>query len=154
MKVAFEEDTLTVLDVPMPISVNKAYVTVRGRRILSKEGKIYKSTVTTGVAKQLSLCTQYTDLVNEETPLKLEITLYLERTENKGYPKKTKTRYKRVDVSNRVKLLEDALFDALGVDDSSVFSLTITKQDRPTDRDTDYCNLTLSRWPDGGVQAT
>lgn len=153
MNITYRDDALFISGVPMPISVNKAYVTIRGRRALSKEGKIYKSAVTTGVAKQLSLCSDFTDLINDQTALKLEITLYLERTENKGYPNKTKTRYKRVDVSNRVKLLEDALFDALGVDDSIVFSLIVTKQTRPTDRDDDYCDLTLSRWPDGGVQA-
>ena len=78
MNVEYSDDVLTIVDVPMPISVNKAYVTIRGRRALSKEGKIYKSTVTTGVAKQLSLCTGYTSLVNIETALKLEIVLYLE----------------------------------------------------------------------------
>jgi hypothetical protein len=44
---------------------------------------------------------------------------------NKGYPKTTKTRYKRVDVTNRVKLLEDALKDVAAVDDSqNVFVAT------------------------------
>ena len=54
MIVTFEDDLLTVTGAPIPPSVNKAYVNIRGRRALSKEGKIYKSSVTAEVAKQLS----------------------------------------------------------------------------------------------------
>jgi len=45
----------------------------------------------------------------------------------KGLPDKAKNRYKRVDLSNRVKLLEDSLVTVLGIDDSCFFTLLLRK---------------------------
>jgi Holliday junction resolvase RusA-like endonuclease len=111
---------------PMPPSVNKAYVSLRNRRILSTEGKLYKQAVRDKIGEQYAL----TPLPNlENTPLELSIELTFTDVENAGWSKgKAKNRYKRIDVSNRVKLLEDALFETLDVDDSLVFSLHVTKR--------------------------
>lgn len=40
-----------------------------------------------------------------------------------------KTRYKKIDVSNRVKLVEDVLKDVTGVDDSNTMTLLCTKKE-------------------------
>ncbi len=66
-------------------------------------------------------------------PLALyEITLdfYFETVVNSTYKnpkvtpaKQAKDRYKRFDLSNRIKLLEDCIRDALGIDDSYTFEL-------------------------------
>jgi len=118
---------LSVLDIrlPFPPSVNKAYVTTRsGRRILSAKGKEYKREVARIVAEH---CADKPETVLGEVKLELTINLHM-RTENKGWSTgKSKNRYKRVDASNRVKLLEDALFSVLGVDDSLVFLLHVEK---------------------------
>lgn len=113
------------IELPFPPSVNKAYVTTRsGRRILSSKGKEYKRSVASIVAKH---CADKPSTSIDEVKLELTIKLHME-TENKGWSTgKAKTRYKRVDASNRVKLLEDALFSVLGVDDSLVFSLHVEK---------------------------
>ena len=113
------------LRLPFPPSVNKAYVTTRaGRRILSAEGKEYKRVVASTVA---TYCANRPDAVFDVTPLVLTIHLHMV-TENKGWSKGTaKSRYKKVDASNRVKLLEDALFSCIGVDDSLVFDLHVHK---------------------------
>ena len=113
------------LTLPLPPSVNKAYVTTRsGRRILSAAGKEYKRVVASKVAEH---CASRPETVFSEVPLSLSIDLHL-ATENKGWSKGTaKTRYKRIDASNRVKLLEDAFFEVLGVDDSLVFYLCVRK---------------------------
>jgi hypothetical protein len=50
---------------------------------------------------------------------------WLER--NKSGQRKAKGPYKKVDLSNRVKLLEDCIRDAIGVDDSHTFAATQTK---------------------------
>lgn len=152
MKVEYckESNQLYLFNVAMPMTVNKAYVNIKGRRALSKEGKIYKNSVTSLVAKELSLCDGVFDsLVVPDEPLELEIKLFFSHTQNKGWPSKAKSRYKRVDVSNRVKLLEDALFKALGVDDSAIFSLTISKQDRPEGSTSDFCDVILGRYNGG-----
>lgn len=41
--------------------------------------------------------------------------------------KRAKSRYKKVDLSNRVKLLEDCVRDALNVDDSRTLEIHLTK---------------------------
>lgn len=41
--------------------------------------------------------------------------------------KRAKTRYKRVDLSNRIKLLEDCVRDALDIDDSHTFAASQEK---------------------------
>lgn len=46
---------------------------------------------------------------------------------NKGWPK-TKTYYKKMDVGNRRKLLEDCVSEVLGIDDSRFFSVKLTKR--------------------------
>lgn len=129
------------LDLPMPPSVNKAYATTRGgRRILTQAGKDYKRRVATAVAAH---CASSPDLVFQETPLSLKICIYTE-TENKGWSKgKAKNRYKRLDASNRVKLLEDAVFSVLGVDDCLVFNLQVQKIRHTT---TPYVSIELTEW--------
>ncbi len=41
---------------------------------------------------------------------------------NKGWPDKAKDRYKTLDANNRVKLLEDTMAIAFGIDDKHFFS--------------------------------
>jgi len=50
---------------------------------------------------------------------------WLER--GKSGQRKAKDRYKRVDLSSRVKLLEDCIRDAIGVDDSHTFAASQMK---------------------------
>jgi hypothetical protein len=48
---------------------------------------------------------------------------------NPDFPpsKRAKSRYKRIDLSNRIKLLEDCIRDALAVDDSQTFAASQEK---------------------------
>lgn len=117
------------VDLPYPPSVNKAYATTRsGRRLLTAEGKLYKQSVRDIIGQKYSAITPELARLGKH-PLSFSVKLYT-RVENKGWSEgKTKNRYKRVDVSNRVKLLEDALFEALGIDDCLVFKLNVEKID-------------------------
>jgi Holliday junction resolvase RusA-like endonuclease len=127
------------LELPMPPSVNKLYVTVRGRRILSAEGKRVKHEITQAVVKHIA---SMPTLFSEERPLRMEVDLYFVAVENAGWSKgNAKTRYKRIDVSNRAKLLEDALFSGLGIDDSLIFTLQMRKHKSPTGQE--YCHVRL-----------
>jgi Holliday junction resolvase RusA-like endonuclease len=49
--------------------------------------------------------------------------------ENQNVPpsKRAKTRYKRIDLSNRIKLLEDCIRDAIDIDDSQTFAASQEK---------------------------
>lgn len=64
-------------------------------------------------------------------PLILMLRFYFPDVVNKGWPKKTDTKYKTRDVSNYVKALEDALKQGLGVDDSNHITMILDKQEGP-----------------------
>ena len=126
------------LDLPMPPSVNKLYATVRGRRIMTTKGKAVKHEITQLVVKHIA---SMPDLFRSERKLRLTVDLYFAAVENAGWSKgKAKNRYKRIDVSNRAKLLEDALFSGIGIDDSLIFELIMRKH--ATDSE-EYCHVKL-----------
>lgn len=97
---------------------------IGGGRKLTEEGRAFLI-----LAK-----TQFTQYHRKEllffkpnTPYLLFVRYFFLAVENKGYPKTTETRYKKVDLGNRHKLLEDALKDAGGVDDSQTLSFVSQK---------------------------
>jgi len=64
-------------------------------------------------------------------PYELKVVVFFEELFNSGWPKKTENRYKRTDLSNRIKLIEDTVASAVGLDDSHNFRLTLEKQCDP-----------------------
>lgn len=127
------------LDLPMPPSVNKLYATVRGRRIMTTKGKAVKHEITQLVVKHIA---SMPELFRDEKQLRLTVDLYFSAVENKGWSSgKAKTRYKRIDVSNRAKLLEDALFSGVGIDDSLIFELIMRKHAITDGKE--YCHVKL-----------
>jgi Holliday junction resolvase RusA-like endonuclease len=115
-----------------------------GGRKLSAEGRRYKRETTSIIARN-----HFTDLakVTKNVPYRLVIEIGLPRSQLlcKGYPKTTRNRYKRIDALNRAKLVEDALSDALGIDDSHNWSVTIKK----VVSDTASTRIRLWEMPDG-----
>ena len=129
---------LFATQLPMPISANKAYVNIgKGRRKLSPEGKVFKRVIIDAITPTIAVSKAE---IFSGIPLELQIDLYFKALENKGWPKTCKSRYKRIDVSNRVKLLEDAIFEAFGLDDKLVFSLKVTKLPTKNGEDS-FCNF-------------
>jgi len=88
--------------------------------------KKFKAKATAELAKQISFGASPLD---QNAPYELQLDFYLPVLVNKGWPKKAKTKYKRRDVSNLVKVVEDLLSWCLGVDDSCFLKLTIQKMD-------------------------
>jgi len=70
---------------------------------------------------------------NERAIYRLDMTFTFETVINKGWAKKqAKTQYKKFDVGNRRKLLEDCLVEVLGeIDDSLFFEVNLTKSMGP-----------------------
>ena len=127
------------LDLPMPPSVNKLYATVRGKRIMTAQGKAVKREIVQLVVAHVATMP---DLFRAESRLRLTVDLYFAAVENAGWSKgKAKNRYKRIDVSNRAKLLEDALFSGIGIDDSLIFELIMRKHS--TVGGEEYCHVKL-----------
>lgn len=107
----------------LPPTTNHAYVTVKKRvgkkiasiRTLSSAGRKYKKEVLAYLAK-----TYVRELaqVKSNEPYGVFFMFHLGTLENKTWPDKAATRYRRTDADNRVKLLADTLVDAMGLDDS------------------------------------
>jgi len=110
----------------LPPSVNHAYFQKGNRRILTAKGKKFKVEVKTHIARN---CPHVLDFFNREDPYTIIFSLYFEAVHTVG--KTAKSRYKKIDVSNRVKLLEDALTDACGHDDSQHMIVAACKSTVP-----------------------
>lgn len=99
----------------MPPTTNHAYVNVRGRgRILSSEARAFKDAASWAAYKARKASGwNYV----KGTRLSLSLTLHFARAGKR-------------DLSNRVKLIEDALAEALGFDDSLIDQLVIERGEK------------------------
>ncbi len=95
----------------IPPSVNSLYATVKGRRVLSKAGREYKDSVGRQIMAENG-AQRFT--VASGDRLALTIRLY--------FPDK-----RRTDISNRIKVLEDALSEVLHFDDCCVDRLLVER---------------------------
>lgn len=127
----------------LPPSSNHAYIDlpprrkgkimIPGGRALSPEGRKYKKETIAYIAQNYPNQLRH---VRKDTPLFIYVRFYFPALMNKGWPKSAETRYKKVDVSNRLKLFEDCLKDAAGIDDSQNELILLHKLESPTPRTT------------------
>lgn len=104
----------------LPLSENRAYFTKGKMRILNKDGRAWKSRLRSDLWEALDKeLNELLDLAGDDLWIMVGYDIYFDSLVNKGWLKgKAKTRYKKCDARTRVKLLEDALSEALGIDDS------------------------------------
>jgi Holliday junction resolvase RusA-like endonuclease len=119
---------------PIPPSSNTIYRR-RGHNpgmYLSQEAKKYKVECSKILISEH--LTEIQDLDGDRV-YRLELVFYLKAVLNAGWPQKARSRYKRIDLSNRIKLLEDVIKDATSVDDCQHFELLVSKRqaDPPED---------------------
>lgn len=93
----------------------------------SKEMTQFKNKAKLQLARQA--LTMAAELVNN-VAYRLVIEFYLPTLYNSGWPK-TKTKYKRRDVSNLIKVTEDLVADCIGVDDSCFLEVRAYKLHGP-----------------------
>lgn len=118
------------LILPLPPTDNKIYFNLpRGGRELTSEARGYKNKVREVVAAVAATCSlSFRKNIEHE----LVIRVYLSHVENSGFGKeKTLERYKKVDSSNRTKLVTDAVAAAIGIDDKHIFKTIILKRSDP-----------------------
>jgi crossover junction endodeoxyribonuclease RusA len=108
---------------PLPPSLNNAYATYQGRRILSKEGRAYKAQAALLIRRAAA---DQGFIVPAATPLGLAFRFWFARNNRDG--------------SNTPKLLEDALAEALGFNDVWVWRSAWTKA---IDKDNPRCDVSL-----------
>jgi Holliday junction resolvase RusA-like endonuclease len=101
-------------------------------RILTRKGRDFLNETHLALTAQML----YERWPSAPTDLPLRVTYVFHMTGliTKGWPKQAQNRYKRVDLSNRIKLVEDAVMRALGCDDAQVFELHLRKV--PSEEDT------------------
>jgi Holliday junction resolvase RusA-like endonuclease len=104
----------------LPPSTNKLYENFRGGRRLSTEGKRYKHKIATYIAQEFPVLAPFKNSDAFSLKIRLEFDIFV-RT------KGAKSCYKRFDVSNRIKVLEDAICESFGIDDCQVLTLEIKK---------------------------
>ena len=123
----------------VPPSMNHAYenkprkVRVGGRfqtkhlRMLSEEGKAYKIATSTHLVRNYPTELQ---LFRKNRPFALFLCFVFSEADLmvKAYPDKSDNRYKKLDVGNRLKLFEDALAEATGLDDSHNWLVALMKR--------------------------
>jgi len=126
----------------LPPSSNHAYFTKVQRkgnksiplRVLTAEGKRYKTGVKTYLAQSRQDVLRF---FKPDLPYCLVVRFYMADLLSKtwGTPGGAANRYKKVDVSNRLKLLEDALTAACGHDDSQHFRILLWKESARTEEE-------------------
>lgn len=116
----------------MPPSVNKLYRRIRGGQLaLTDVAFAYREHIKETVMDSLHELNDFP--IDEETVYGLRITMIFKTLQNPGWFKrftrgkrkgerKAKSRYKKVDVDNRIKFLQDCLVKTVGIpDDAQVF---------------------------------
>lgn len=126
MNVSFVQDDYGIVFIQidkLPPTANQMYTVVGGRKILSPEARKYKNRLKTSLAKEMLDYRPF----SKDDALRLYIDICMPNMLNKGFPKKAKTKFRKIDVSNRVKLIEDTICEVLTIDDSQIVSLGVTK---------------------------
>ena len=130
--------TLSVL----PPSVNKLYVNNRWKgRTLSAAAKQFIAQAKIELLRQWIFLPK---ALNPNVAHKLQITFYLEKVINKGWPKTAKYKFKKQDVTNYIKLLEDVISIACGIDDSSFLDVEAKKREDRDNPRIEICILELA----------
>ena len=104
----------------MPLSINEAY---RGRRFKTLKLKNYKQDILFNIRYRRVDTSALKFLKGEKLTLHILIDSPTWVTIKEGT-------IRRSDITNRIKVLEDAIFEALGIDDSQVWNCLIFKGEK------------------------
>ncbi len=101
--------------------------TTRGPRPSAKM-KRFKAAASSEMLKQLDFSQEP---LEKNVAYVLHIDFFMPSLVNKGYPKKAKTKYKRRDVTNLVKVFEDLICQVYGIDDCQFVDVRLRKLHGP-----------------------
>ena len=133
-------------ELEMPPSINHLYVQRRGGkgRALTKEAVAYQSYIKQVVGNELHRLDGFP--LDQERIYGIAITAQFLTLQNPGWfelntrgpdkgKRKAKSRYKRIDVDNRIKFVQDCVTRTIGIpDDSQVFADHARKIEGPTEK--------------------
>lgn len=127
------------VELPMPPTSNNIYTRAHGKRIMTSEARSWKRKGISEICRSAKLGIQ--SEFNPDSMYFLVMHFYFEdifnkgwfevvtKGERKGEPKASK--WKKIDLSNRIKLAEDTLKAAVGVDDCATFAHVLVKDCDP-----------------------
>lgn len=136
--------SLTATLTEFPPSANRMYIRTRRGTILSKEARKFKADALVQLLKEW----MFSPKLEKHLPYKLTLRFYFPKVENSGWPKKAKNRFVKRDVSNLIKVLEDVVAQATGVDDSNTTEVVVYKKldvDNPR-IEIEFCGLPEDSW--------
>lgn len=126
-----------VITEPAPPSVNHLYRTgMHGKRVLTKEGAAFKAALQLAVVGECMTLPwkEAVDAVyNDVAWIRLSIGLYLPVFNRTWKPGKRTAKgdlslpYKKLDATNYIKAIEDAIASGTGIDDCAHLTVSITK---------------------------
>lgn len=125
---------------PKPVSVNRMYGTRQGRRYLTNEGRTFKDALKAEAVNACLLSSvpwpEVIDSIYKRGYYaELHVQLFLSNLLNKSWkPGGGETKggaprspYTKLDATNYLKLIEDAVSEGVGIDDSCTMQATIVK---------------------------
>lgn len=125
----------------MPPTSNNIYANQRGGgRVKTTEARSWQNRAVKEIMRQSKLGIQ--DEFDPTRMYWMDLHFFFEAVINKGWDerwtrgkkkgqRKADTKWKRIDLGNRLKLLEDTVKNAVGVDDSATFVLHLIKDCDP-----------------------
>lgn len=124
----------------MPPTSNNIYSSVGSKRIKTGEARSWQHRAVKEIMRQSNLSIQ--DEFDPTRMYWMDLHFFFEAVVNKGWgerfvrgdkkgQRKAETKWKKIDLGNRLKLLEDTVKTAVGVDDSATFVLHLTKDCDP-----------------------
>jgi Holliday junction resolvase RusA-like endonuclease len=128
-----------VLD--MPPTSNNIYTSSGNKRIKTRLARSWQNRAVKEIMRQSGLGIQ--DEFDPNRMYWLDLHFFFVAVINKGWnerysrgkkkgQRKAETKWKRIDLGNRLKLLEDTVKNSVGVDDCATFVLHLTKDCDPT----------------------
>ena len=116
-----------------PPSTNRIYgINKWGGKYLRKEGKAYRNRVKDECRSQWMLKPEALRGISGDKPYDIEYWFFLPKLRNKTFGNQqsgAKSRFRKVDVTNLVKVIEDAIFECLGIDDRCAFNVHLYKRE-------------------------
>ena len=125
---------------PMPPTSNNIYTSCGNKRIKTTEARSWQNRAVKEIMRQSGLGIQ--SAFDPERMYWLDLHFFFQAVINKGWnelykkgvksgQRKAENKWKKIDLGNRLKLLEDAVKNAVGVDDCATFVLHLTKDCDP-----------------------
>jgi hypothetical protein len=125
-----------LLQIPIkPLSVNGKFTIARGQNRIAKRWQVYafEKTVRSYLHKRKEDLEAIRDALDKRLGMRLEITIKIPKKD--FYTKKGDIGQKCLDVSNALKILEDTIYDFMGVNDA--FNVFVSCAKMPYDSE-DY----------------